>query len=86
MIGFVEIMKKKILFISMLSLLTVMPCAFAAEPEQALPDTPVAEEAPQLNLDNQTVKKEKKSLFSRTKKAKKQKKQTNKQQLTMFGE
>ncbi|MBR6164245.1 TolC family protein [bacterium] len=73
-------MKKKILFISVLSLLTVMPCAFA-EPEQALSDTPVAEEAPQLNLDNQTVKKEKKRLFSWIKKAKKQKKQTEETKL-----
>ena len=69
-------MKKKILFISVLSLLTIMPQAFCEE--EAYKDTPVQEEAPQLNLDDTTVvKKEKKGLFSRTKKPKKVKNTKN---------
>ncbi len=62
-------MKKKILFISVLSLLTIMPYSLA-DTEKAFEDTPVSEEAPQLNSDNevQTVKKEKKGFFSRFKK------------------
>ena len=62
-------MKKKILFISVLSLLTIMPYSLA-ETEKAYEDTPVQEEAPQLNLDEQP-KKEKKGFFSKFKKQKK---------------
>ena len=69
-------MKKKILFISLLSILTIMPQTFGEE--EAYKDTPVQEEAPQLNLDDTTaVKKEKKGFFSRTKKPKKVKNTKN---------